>query len=61
MNKFESDPEMRWPSCARCKHKHLNAMTCEAFPGGIPLDILDAEDLHTTSRAGEVTFAPVDE
>ena len=32
--------------CAWCLHKHSGGATCEAFPEGIPMDILTNKVLH---------------
>lgn len=44
------------PSCATCKRLHFPAPPppcCEAFPGGIPAEIWDGRDPHTTPHTGD--------
>lgn len=40
-------------SCVNCKHRQTTA-TCAAFPGGIPLMVLDGQIAHTKVLAGQV-------
>ena len=41
------------PSCMYCKHKHVDGATCEAFPNGIPDEILMMENDHTEPFEGD--------
>jgi hypothetical protein len=43
---------MRSEQCVLCKHFHLDD-TCEAFPHGIPAEILHGGYDHTTSYPGD--------
>lgn len=33
--------------CDLCKHIHKDNITCDAFPGGIPIEILSNQKAHT--------------
>ncbi|KKK51484.1 hypothetical protein LCGC14_3114480 [marine sediment metagenome] len=33
--------------CDSCKHIHRDGVTCEAFPNGIPIEILSNQKAHT--------------
>jgi hypothetical protein len=52
-------------ACLHCKRYTLFSWprTCDAFPNGIPKDILDGTDKHTKSVRGDhgLTFLPMDE
>lgn len=39
--------------CANCRHKHLDSATCNAFPGGIPREILRGHHDHKTPYPGD--------
>lgn len=48
------------PPCVFCKHVHKDGnfgrgrrTTCAAFPGGIPVDILDGKNDHTAPVSGD--------
>ncbi len=47
------------PQCVNCKHSHHNG-TCEAFPDGIPLEILSGEHDHRVPFPGDngIRFEP---
>lgn len=50
------------PICYVCRHRTRQAMTCAAFPAGIPLAVLYSEADHRQPFAGDrgITFDPVD-
>jgi len=50
------------PICYGCRHVAGDAMTCAAFPAGIPLAVLYSELDHRKPVAGDggITFEPVD-
>lgn len=44
------------PICLKCKHYHrdkVNELTCEAYPDGIPDEILQSVVDHTESYEGD--------
>ncbi len=51
-----------FPQCMKCKH-YEGALTCKAFPDGIPPAILRGEDDHTKPVAGDhgIRFEPTKE
>lgn len=49
--RFRDDPGGRGLMCNDCKHYFRNG-ACEAFPGGIPRDILKREE-HNTPYHGD--------
>ena len=54
------------PLCMQCKHYHadnMDGLTCDAFPKGIPDEILDSEFIHTKPYRGDkgIQFEPVKE
>lgn len=55
--------EVRRSPCGDCAHKHLDRATCDAFPTGIPIDILRGKDQHRTPVAGDhgIQFEPLAE
>lgn len=54
MRKFVWLPEDLQPmvACETCKHKH-DGPTCEAFPQGIPEDILAGRNQHRDRYPGD--------
>ncbi len=56
------DGEVRLSQCAVCRHKHRGAATCDAFPQGIPADILRNERSHAEPVAGDggLTLDPIE-
>jgi hypothetical protein len=40
--------------CGRCKHKHLGAGTCDAYPEGIPFSFASGADKHTVPVPGDM-------
>jgi hypothetical protein len=51
--------------CTKCKHFHnqrLDANVCDAFPGGIPLDIIFMEFKHIAPYEGDhgIQFEPAE-
>ena len=48
--------------CHKCKHR-VDVMTCDAFPQGIPVEILAGEIDHTKPYEGDngIQFEPVEE
>jgi len=58
---FSFPPDsLQQSSCAFCQHKHAGAATCEAFPDGIPDDILLMKNDHHEPVEGDhgIQFAP---
>jgi hypothetical protein len=50
-------PSYRRPDCLRCAHFRANkdsANTCDAFPGGIPTEILLSRAQHDRVREDQV-------
>lgn len=51
------------PACSTCKHfiDFSNPPRCKAFPGGIPSEILDGDDDHTTPFRGDngIQYEPI--
>jgi hypothetical protein len=47
------------PICNLCIHREAGAVTCKAYPDGIPQDILSGHSDHTTvleGQTGEFVF-----
>lgn len=47
--------------CVNCVHLHVNGMTCDAFPKGIPSEVRSGEHDHRKSYSGDhgIRFEPV--
>ncbi|MGD0998812.1 MAG: hypothetical protein ABR941_10925 [Thermoleophilia bacterium] len=41
------------PACNTCSHVFMDYASCEAFPNGIPLDIIKGRFRHLTPHAGD--------
>tara|TARA_Y100001938_G_C7963712_1_gene365672 strand:+ start:276 stop:497 length:222 start_codon:yes stop_codon:yes gene_type:complete len=50
------------PICNNCKHKNKTNVNCEAYPLGIPLEILDNSVDHTKKYINDnnIQFEPID-
>ena len=60
VNKFGyEEGDIEWSACAYCLHRRRD-ITCDAFPDGIPDEILDMEDDHLESFEGDngIQFEP---
>ena len=46
--------------CNQCAHVHDDGLTCNAFPGGIPAEILSGQRHHEEAYAGDhgIQFSP---
>lgn len=51
----------RAPMCIGCKHFHREGFTCDAFPNGIPDDILESRLDHRKPYPGDngIQYEPV--
>ncbi len=49
--------------CALCKHVHDSGQSCDAFPDGIPSEILHGRFDHTKPYPGDkgIQFEPIKE
>jgi hypothetical protein len=53
-DRFSFDPNsVIWSQCVFCKHKHLGSGTCDAFPDGIPAEILTNDADHREYFPGD--------
>lgn len=52
----------RLPKCYGCLHKAEGALKCDAFPDGIPLDIVRSLVGHTKPYPGDrgIRFKPLE-
>jgi hypothetical protein len=53
---------MTYPICFSCKN-HTKDLKCKAFPKGIPLDIINGKNKHTTplkNQKNDVVFEEID-
>ena len=60
-NKYELYPDsIKVPICNDCKHLIEGTVSCTAFPGRIPADILDGSFDHKTNIPGDdgIKFEP---
>jgi len=50
-------------SCLNCKHLHKDLYTCDAFPKGIPIEIVSGELSHFSEIDGDngYQFQPIEE
>ncbi len=60
---FLWDPKGNWHFCRFCKHLHslIGKLTCDAFPEGIPDELLTGPIFHNKPMLGQkndVTFSP---
>lgn len=56
-------PEPTYPiQCANCTQRHAGGLTCNAYPGGIPVSILTNERDHRRPQPGDmgILFTPRD-
>ena len=54
--------EIYSPICTYCRHANVdNARVCAAFPNGIPLEIWNGDNPHTSPYPGDhgIRFEPV--
>jgi hypothetical protein len=60
LRRFEGTPdEVYFPLCNRCIHRK-DGLTCEAYPEGIPIEIVSGELDHHKPLPGDhgIQFAP---
>ena len=52
---FLWDPMGNWHYCRFCKHLHslVEKLTCDAFPEGIPQELLNGEIFHNKPMLGQ--------
>jgi hypothetical protein len=52
---FLWDPLGNWHYCRFCKHLHclIGKLTCDAFPEGIPQELLNGEIFHNQPMLGQ--------
>lgn len=52
-NRFVEDLPSKPPACWTCVRKHTTGATCDAFPLGIPQDILTGANQHRKPFPGD--------
>ena len=45
--------DIKISDCAICKHKYSNGISCDAYPKGIPQDIISGEVKHREPYPGD--------
>jgi hypothetical protein len=50
---YERATMQPFKSCLNCKHLHTRGVSCDAYPAGIPFDILSGETAHDRPLAGD--------
>lgn len=48
-----SEGELKVSQCAGCQRKHRGAVGCDAFPSGIPMEILTGDHDHCLPFPGD--------
>jgi hypothetical protein len=57
----EQPVNYQFPACLTCARKHAGLPTCQAFPLGIPDEILDGSNRHNQPVEGDhgLTYLPL--